>query len=436
MNAMASFSVNIRNFFRSAQDWLRRTGSPHAREASGLRRGDYTEYFAALGMGSSTAMNIAVVSACVTLLSDSVAALPVNIRRRRGSIFVDEDDELWHLLNVAPNWWENAYDFKRRIVCEMLLDGNAYILPVYDPVKPVVSQLILCERGSVTHDTVADTYTYQGVTYGADRFIHIKRFPNPMDPKRGVSVITHASMALDIAAAGDSETLNRFANGGAVRGIISNDNSVRGFGGYADEQLDKVAESLDARFKRGERIVSTPGDTKFNPMSLNSTDMQFLETRKFSVIEICRFFKVNPAFVFADTASNYKAVEQANLDYLNKTLNPILVNIETELRRVLVSPRLSRKRKVEFDRSEVFACDLDTRVKWQAQRLGAGLATPNELRAEENKEPMENGDVLLVSANLKTLDQLINENTAKNQDDETIPKGDTDGGAQDPGEGE
>lgn len=398
---------------------------------SSLRRGDYTEYFNALGLGSGSAMNIAVVSACVNLLSQSVAALPLEPKRKRGEVFVDDSTNgLWHLLNVAPNRWENAFDFKRRIVIELLLEGNAYIVPAWSMTDGSVESLVLCERGSVARDDTSDTYTYNGKEYDSEEIIHIKRFPDPLNPKRGVSVIHHASMSLDIARAGDTETLNRFVYGGAVRGIISNDSGVRGFGAYADEQLEKTAESLDERFQRGERIVSTPRDTKFNPMSLSSTDLQFLETRKFTVTEICRFFSVNPAFVFADAASNYKAAEQASLDYLDKTLNPILVNIETELLRVLVSPRLSRKRKIEFDRSRFFTCDLLTRVKWQGARLGAGLATANELRLEDNMPPLPGGDTLLMSANLKTIDQLIEENSK--DDTEEIPEGDSDPGSENP----
>lgn len=53
--------------------------------------------------------------------------------------------------------------------------------------------------------------------------------------------------------------------------------------------------------------------------------MQFLESRKFTVRELCRFFGVHPSFVFDDTSNNYKSAEMANVAFLSNTLNPYSV---------------------------------------------------------------------------------------------------------------
>lgn len=134
--------------------------------------------------------------------------------------------------------------------------------------------------------------------------------------------------------------------------------------------------------------------------------MQFLESRKFSVREICRFFGVHPSFVFDDTSNNYKSAEMANVAFLSNTLNPLLRRIENELLRKLVAPTLAGKRKIQFDRRSLYACDLDSKVKYQSQSLAIGIYTVNELRAEENKPPVKGGDLPLVSANLKGLGEL------------------------------
>ena len=133
--------------------------------------------------------------------------------------------------------------------------------------------------------------------------------------------------------------------------------------------------------------------------------MQFLETRKFSVREICRFFGVHPSFVFDDTSNNYKSAEMANVAFLTNTLNPLLRKIEVELHRKLVAPSLCCKRKFQFDRRGLYACDLDSRVKYQAQTIAAGLYTVNEWRQEENKPAVEGGDTVMVSANLKSIEE-------------------------------
>lgn len=363
--------------------------------------------------GNATAMNIAAVFRCVKLLSESVANLPLRCLKRKDGIFIDADNaRLDYLLNVQPDDAVNAFEFWRQVVQEVLLDGNAYIVPVYNNASMQLDRLVLCGRGTVSHDTANDIYditdTSNGVfgKFAESEIIHIKGL-TVRDIKTGVSVLSYARLTTDIAATGDQETRNRFANGGNVRGIVSNDTSVRGFGEYQDEQLSKTAENLDSRFQRGERIVSLPGQVDFKQISLSSTDMQFLESRKFTVIEICRFFSVPPTFVYADTSSNYKTVEQADVDFLSHTLNPLLRNIEIELRRKLISPSLCHKYDFKFDRRELFACNLGGMVNYGSQLLQIG-ATINEVRRLSNLPSVDGGDTPLISANLKSINEIGN----------------------------
>ena len=360
-------------------------------------------------LASDSALNVATVYRCVNLLADSVASLPVQYMRKRGGLFVeDRSDRLHYLLNVQPCEWLSAVDFWQMVVRQVLLRGNSYIVPVYDYTMEV-GRLALVDPSTVAHDTVSDTYTINDVhagisgVYGEDEIIHIKNYS--YDGKTGLSTLGFARVALSITSTGDRETLDRFANGGNVRGIVSNDTSVRGFGEYQDMELQKTATDLDGRFRNGERIVSLPGQVQFSPLSLSSTDLQFLETRKFSVREICRFFGVHPSFVFDDTSNNYKSAEMANVAFLTNTLNPLLRKIEVELHRKLVAPSLCCRRKFQFDRRGLYACDLDSRVKYQAQTIAAGLYTVNEWRQEENKPAVEGGDTVLVSANLRGIDE-------------------------------
>lgn len=362
--------------------------------------------------GDHTAMSIATVYRCVKLLSESVANLPVQYLKRKDGIFVeDERNPLNYLLNVQPDFAINAFDFWRQIVQNVLLDGNAYIVPVYNFATMQIDRLALCERGTVNHDTVNDCYDVfdlnNGIKgrYSEDEVIHIKGL-TIRDSKKGVSVLTFARLTMSIAATGDKETHERFANGGNVRGIVSNDTGIRGFGEYQDKELEKTAVNIDGRFQSGERIVSLPGQLRFDQLSMSSTDMQFLESRKFTVREICRFFGVHPSFVFDDTSNNYKSAEQANVAFLSHTLNPLLRSIEVELHRKLVAPQLAHKYKIQFDRRGLYACDLDSKAKYQTTRLANGTASVNELRKEENLPPVEGGGKILVSANLRGIDEI------------------------------
>ena len=395
------------SFFRDLKRWFTREASTGSGTVAGPMPGSATLLYP---IGSSP-LHVATVYRCVDLLANKVANLRLQYMRKKGEIFVeDTNSRLHYLLTVQPDSYLSAFDFWHQVVTYMLLRGNAYIVPIYDNLTMELSRLALCDPTSVAHDTIHNTYKVTDInagindTFDEDEIIHIKNYTR--DGKVGISTITYAATTLSIANTGNRETLSRFENGGNVRGIVSNDTSVRGFGEYQDNELEKTATDLDERFRGGQRIVSIPGQANFSPLSLSSTDMQFLETRKFTVREICRFFGVHPSFVFDDTSNNYKSAEMANAGFLSDTLNPILRKIENELHRKLVAPSLCCKRRFEFDRRDLYACDLDSKVKYQTSTIAAGIYTVNDWRIAENKEPVKGGDVVLVSANLKSLKEI------------------------------
>ncbi len=360
-----------------------------------------------------TALCVATVYRCVKILSESVAKLAVQTMRLKDGVYVDDrSSRLSFLLNVQPNPVMNAFDFWAKTIQNLLMEpGNAYIVPVYSPASMDFERLVLCSPGTVSHDTMNDIYTIHdpqngldGVYHEAD-VIHIKGLTTA-DQKNGMSVLAFARLAMNIAQVGDAETFDRFKNGGNVRGLVGNDTSVRGFGEYQDAELANTATDIDGHFRAGERIVSLPGQVNFTQLSMTSADLQFLESRKFTVREICRFFGVPPSFVFDDTSNNYKSAEMASVDFLSNTLDPILRKIECEFQRKLFTPSQYGKRRIQFDRRGLYACDLDSRVKYQAATIAAGLYTVNEWRREENKPTVEGGDKVLVSANLKGIDDL------------------------------
>lgn len=362
---------------------------------------------------------ISTVYRCVRLLSESVANLPLRYMRLKDGIFVDDrQSRLHYLLSVQPNELYSAFDFWTQTVQQMLLTGNAYIIPCHSPLTLEVERLVLCTPGTVSHDTINRTYTVMDMTnrlsgtFAEEDVVHLKNLT--VDGQQGLSTLAFARLTTQIAATGDNETLNRFANGGNVRGIVGNDTSVRGFGDYQDEELAKTATDLDESFSQGKKIVSLPGQVKFNQLSLSSTDMQFLESRKFTVRELCRFFGVHPSFVFDDTSNNYKSAEMANVAFLSNTLNPLLRKIECELHRKLIAPDLCCERRFEFDRRSLYACDLASRVQYQTQTIAAGIYTVNDWRRAENMPPVEGGDRPLVSANLKGLSEMGTTTTTNN----------------------
>ena len=364
---------------------------------------------------SNQAMSIAAVYRCVKLLSDSVAQLPLRYMKRSGDIYVEElmERNLHYFLTVQPCRSMSAFDMWAYVTQCLLLDGNAYIVP-FRINGEIVAMLPVNPR-SVVHDTNNDTYNIYDTNVGVSgkfyewEIIHFKNVS--YDGKVGIGVIESARRSFEIAANGDEEALNQMSNGGAVRGIISNPSGVQGFGDYADKELENLAQKVDSRFRSGRsRIVMIPGAAQFSPLTLSAADQQFLQSRQFTTKDICRFCGVNPSFVFEETSNNYKSAEMANVAFLSNTLNPLLRRIENEMNRKLIPQSLCCARKFEFDREELYACDLESRVRYQTQTIGAGIRTINEWRKKENMSALDGGDTALVSANYKSLQALINEN--------------------------
>ena len=327
---------------------------------------------------------IATVYRCVQLLSDSVAGLHLQYLKLKNDRYQEDiNSPLHYLLSVQPQPEMSIFDFWSMAVKLMLLEGNAYIYPRY--VLGELTDLALCSKNTVTHDALNGLYfvcdPYSGVygTFKESEIIHL--YLHSADGRKGESVIEHARRTTTIATAGDEETANRFTNGGNVRGIISNDKSVTGFGEYQDEELEKTAVDVDSRFSHGEHIVSLPGQVDFKQISLSSTDMQFLESRKFTVREICRFFGVHPSFVF-----------------------PILKRIEAEFTRKLIPQSLCCKRIFKFDRKGIYSLDLESRAKYQKLTIESGIYTINDWRRIENQPIVDGGDTVLCSTNLAALD--------------------------------
>jgi HK97 family phage portal protein len=354
------------------------------------------------------AMAIPTAFRCMQVLSEGVANLSLRYMRLQGEVYKEYDTHpLHYLLKVQPNENMNAYTFISLIVQQLYHGtGNAYVYPRY--IDGEIYELVLLNPNSVTHDTINDTYFVadleNGVygTFKESQILHIFRFTE--DGKDGVSVMKYASRTMSIAATGDQETWNRFSNGGNVMGFVTNDKSVRGYGEYQDRELKATAESLDSLFHGGTRIASLPGQTGFQQISLSSTDMQFLESRKFTIADICRIYGVPRGMVFDDTSTNYKSVEMQQVAFLTNTINPILRRIENEFTRKLIPRTLCCKRLFQFDRRELYSCDLESLANYQMKTIQSGIYSVNDWRIKENQEPIAGGDRVLVSTNLAPID--------------------------------
>lgn len=359
------------------------------------------------------AMKIATVYRCVDVVSKGVAQLPLVIKRKNGDYFVLDDDDVFgltYLLQLRPNSRMSAFEFKRSIMVQILIGkGNAYIYPKWG--NDGYDSLILLSPGSCTYDVYSNIYVVSDPinqifgTFEADEIIHLKNLS--LDGGyTGVSTLQYASRTLAISANADAANVESFKSRGTLSGFVSGKNSTLGFGSIQDTQLQGVADNIEKQLASGKKIFNLPGEMSFNQISLSPADIQLLETKTFNVLDICRFFGVHPDKVFAQGTTNYKASEMSQVSFLTDTLQPILTQIENELHIKLIPRELAMEFKIDFDIEPLLQTDLLTQADYINKTISAGVKTVNQWRKKFGQTPVEGGDKVLVSANLKALDVL------------------------------
>ena len=354
-------------------------------------------------------LTLSTVYRCAAFLSDSVAKLPLLYERKQDGIFTAQEDTTAWLLRLSPNEYTSGFDFWRQLIFTTLFHGEAYIVPQYSEITGQLMRLVLCSphtahRVSLGRYLVEDMS--QGLTsreYDETEIIRIKgRTLNGLD---GVSVIRFASTVTSIAGTADRNTLTTFANGGTSMGFITNEQGTPGFGEYQTSALQAMADDMSAHIRRGTRVFAVGGKAQYHSFSMTAADMQALETRKFTVRELCRFFGVHPSFVFDDTSLNYKSAENAYSSFLTDTLCPMLRQIENELTRKLIPSTQWGKRRFRFAEEELYAADLESRMRYTEKRIQTGTMTVNEARASMGMKGVEGGDIPLISANLRPVSE-------------------------------
>lgn len=407
---MATIGNKIKNFFRGGADVKTVTpgdGRTVLRGAQPVRLDS-----------AELSLTLSTVYRCGAFLSDSVAKLPLLYERKRGAgIFTQESNRLAWLLRLSPNEYTSAFDFWRQAIFNVLFHGEAYIIPMYSDITHELLRLVLCAPGTVARVDLG-RYLVNDLTqglrsreYDESEIIRLKgRSLNGLD---GVSVITFASTVTSIAGTADRNTLKTFANGGTTMGFITNEQGTPGYGEYATQALQDMANDLTSNIQKGDLVVAIGGKAHYQSFTMTAADMQALETRKFTVRELCRFFGVHPSFVFDDTSLNYKSAENAYSSFLTDTLRPMLRQIEDELARKLIPETQLGKRRFRFAEEDLYAADLESRMRYTEKRIQTGTMTVNEARAQMGMQPVEGGDIPLISANLRAVSEVKTEAPAE-----------------------
>ena len=353
---------------------------------------------------TSQSLALSAVYRCVEVITNGVASLPVKLYRTDEKGFKYEmHNNLSFILSKKPTGKINAFTFYKLIVKDILLQGNAYALILRNSKGEVIG-LQYIQAGLVSPIDRGDRIEYQ-VT-GIKGFVRqedILHFMNYTDNGvYGISVLTHARRTLGIADYGENASENFYKSGGCTTGFLKFDGPSSGK--QREEILSAWNQATGGVRNQPNGIPVLPANVNYTQLSVNPADAQLLESREFSVVEICRFFGVSPTKCFDLTHASYNNSEMAELAFLNDTLRPLLTKIEMEMETKLFKPEEGYD--IKFDVSELLRTDKKSQAEYFTKLFNLGVLSPNDIRKELDMDEIEGGDIHCAKINLTSIKNL------------------------------
>lgn len=353
------------------------------------------------------AIRLSAVWSCVRLLSESVSTLPVKIYTRQadGSRKLAQDHPVYQVLCRRPNLEMTPSRFMLMVVASICLRGNAFVEKLFIGSKlvslvPLLPQNMVVKR--LDNRRLEYTYTEGGKerVIPEKNLMHIRGFG--LDGVCGMMPMMTGRDVIGAAMAVEESAAKIFENGLQSSGFLSADQALN------DEQRERLRGYMQAftGSRNAGKIMVLEGGLKYQNVTMNPEAAQMLESRSFSIEEICRWFRVPPFMVghTSKQSSWASSLEGMNLQFLTHTLRPLLVNIEQEISRCLLNGE--EDLFAEFSVEGLLRADSAGRAAYYTSALQNGWMSRNDVRRLENMPPIEGGDIYTVQLNLTPLEDL------------------------------
>ena len=376
-------------------------------------------YFGTSGSGKSvtaqTAIQLSTVYACVRVISETVASLPLGVYEATNDGNLKAGDHpLYRLIHDEPNAEMTSFVFREVMLAHLLLYGNSYSQIIRSGKNTVVGLYpLLPDHMDVDRDSKGNlTYTYttsdgKTVVIKPQDILHIPGLG--FDGIIGYSPIALEKNAIGLGIASEEYGSKFFSNGARPSGILTHPNTVK--------NPKAVRESWNSAYggsSNSNRVAILEEGMTFTPLSIPNNEAQFLETRKFQVDEICRIFRVPPHLVGNLEHATFSNIEHQSIDFAVHTIRPWLIRIEQSMNRALFTDQEKGRFYVQFNIDGLMRGDYKSRMEGYAIARQNGWMSDNDIRALENQNPIpkeEGGDAYLVNGNMIPITTAMNAQT-------------------------
>jgi len=350
-----------------------------ARSVSGLR------------VSPDASLRLSAVYACVRILSETMASLPIVLYRKRPDGGKDRvtDHWLYPLLCRRPNRYQNPFEWREMLQGHLALRGNAYNQIITNPrgeiielvpIHPDRVRVELLRSGQFRY-RVTDRFGDETILPRGDVW-HLRGLSS--DGLLGMSPIELARESLGMALAAQEYGARFFANDAKPTG-----GWIEFPGSFKDAEAKKIFresyQQAQSGSNRGKVLVLENG-MKFHEVGVTNKDAQFLELRKFQITDIARLFRVPPHMIADLDRATFSNIEQQSLEFVMHTMTPWAERWEAAIERDLIFE--NEDLEVEFDFANLMRGDAASRSAYYQSGIQNGWLTRNEARAAENLNPI------------------------------------------------
>lgn len=339
------------------------------------------------------AMSVPAVNAAVSIISESMAMLPLNVFKKQDRERLSMPDHpVYRLFHVQPNSYMDPFQFIEMLTMHLMLWGNCYSFK--NIVRGVVTELLPIHPGRVqVKQNEAYRVTYEVslpngevIEFERDAIFHVK--DRTFNGYEGVSRILQLRESIGLAIETERHSAKLFGNNASPSGVLSTDQPL------SREQMDNLRESWKAAHG-GENQFSTAvldGGFKFQPITMTSHDVQLIESRKFQISEVSRIYRVPPHLLGDLERATFSNIEQQSLDFVQRTLSPWIRRWEAAINNQLIGPRERFHIFSKFNVDAQLRGDIASRYSAYHVGLTDGFLSVNEVRELEDRNPIEGGD--------------------------------------------
>lgn len=363
-----------------------------------------------------TAMQTTAVYACVRILAEAVASLPLHVYEYQddGGKKLVHDHPLYYLLHDEPNPEMTSFVFRETLMSHLLIWGNAYAQIIRDGVGRVLGLYpLLPDKMEVQRDDRGNIYyvysrnsdenpmfkEYGNIKLKAEDVLHIPGLG--FDGLIGYSPIAMAKNAVGMTLACEEYGASFFANGANPGGVLEHPGVLK--------DPSKVRESWNSVYRgvnNAHKIAVLEEGMKYQQIGIPPEEAQFLETRKFQINEIARLYRIPPHMVGDLDKSSFSNIEQQSLEFVKYTLDPWVIRWEQSLQRSLLLPGEKGKYFIKLNVDGLLRGDYQSRMNGYAVGRQNGWFSANDIREMENMNPIpdeEGGNLYLVNGAMTKL---------------------------------